>query len=140
MSDRKALEGKVALITGGAKRLGRGAALTLAEAGADVAITYLRSAKEAQRTIKDLEKTGVRALAVRCDVKDPKSVRTAIREVIAKLGQLDVLINNAGVYETVTFDDLTVEQWDSYSPPMCAAHFWFLRKLCHICVRPRDES
>jgi 3-oxoacyl-[acyl-carrier protein] reductase/pteridine reductase len=113
MSDRKALEGKVALITGGAKRLGRGAALTLAEAGADVAITYLRSAKEAQRTIKDLEKTGVRALAVRCDVKDPKSVRTAIREVIAKLGQLDVLINNAGVYETVTFDDLTVEQWDS---------------------------
>jgi NAD(P)-dependent dehydrogenase (short-subunit alcohol dehydrogenase family) len=113
MSDRKALAGKVALVTGGAKRLGRAAALTLAKAGADVAITYLRSAKEAQRTVIDLKQIGVHALAVRCDVKDPKSVRTAVKEVIAKLGQLDVLINNAGVYETVTFDDLTVEQWDS---------------------------
>ncbi|HEY8671527.1 MAG TPA: SDR family NAD(P)-dependent oxidoreductase [Terriglobales bacterium] len=113
MSNRKALAGKVALITGGAKRLGRAAALTLAKAGADVAITYLRSAKEARRTVKDLRQIGVRAVALQCDVKDPKSVRTAVKEVIAKLGQLDVLINNAGVYETVTFDDLTVEQWDS---------------------------
>jgi 3-oxoacyl-[acyl-carrier protein] reductase/pteridine reductase len=87
--------------------------LALAKAGADVAITYLRSAKEAKGTIRDLKQIGVRALALRCDVKDPKSVRTAVKEVIAKLGQLDVLINNAGVYETVTFDDLTVEQWDS---------------------------
>ena len=109
----KPLESKVALVTGGAKRLGRAAALALAEAGADVAITYLRSAKESQRTVKELERFGVRAWAVQCDVSDEKMVRTAVEAVVKKLGKIDILINNAGAYETVAFDDLTVEQWDS---------------------------
>jgi NAD(P)-dependent dehydrogenase (short-subunit alcohol dehydrogenase family) len=108
----KPLSGKVALVTGGAKRLGRASALALAAAGADIAITYLSSAKEAQRTAKELE-AGVRVLATRCDVTDPNSVQAAVQETAKKLGGIDILVNNAGAYETVTFDDLTLQQWDA---------------------------
>jgi 3-oxoacyl-[acyl-carrier protein] reductase/pteridine reductase len=107
------LSGKVALVTGGAKRLGRAAALALAHAGADVTITYLSSGKEAQLTRKELEKLGTRVLVIRCDVTDPESVGSAIEETVAELGGLDILVNNAGSYETVLFEDLTLEQWDS---------------------------
>jgi NAD(P)-dependent dehydrogenase (short-subunit alcohol dehydrogenase family) len=107
------LAGKVALVTGGAKRLGRASALALAEAGAAVAITFRKSGADAAKTVKDLQKTGVRALAVRCDVTDPKSVTAAVKEVVKKLGGLDILVNNAGNYETVKFENLTVQQWDA---------------------------
>jgi NAD(P)-dependent dehydrogenase (short-subunit alcohol dehydrogenase family) len=115
MSDRgtKPLAGKVALITGAAKRLGRAAALALADAGADVAITFRKSAREAQRTAKDVEKTGVRGLALRCDVTDPKQVRAVVAEVVRQFRALDILVNNAGNYETVTFEDLSLQQWDA---------------------------
>ena len=115
MVDRaaKPLAGKVALVTGGAKRLGRASALALAPAGADVAITFLKSAGDAVKTVSAVKKAGVRAIAVRCDVTDPKSVAAASKEVVRKLGGLDILINNAGKYETVSFDDLKLEQWDA---------------------------
>jgi NAD(P)-dependent dehydrogenase (short-subunit alcohol dehydrogenase family) len=115
MSNRgaKPLAGKVALITGAAKRLGRAAALALAEAGADVAITFLTSERDAQRTAKDVEKVGVRGLALPCDVTDPKQVRAVVGEVVGQLGALDILINNAGNYETAAFEDLSLQQWDA---------------------------
>jgi len=109
----KPLRGKTALITGGAKRLGRATALALAEAGADVAITFRNSAKEAQSTVIDVSSFGVRAVALRCDVTDEKSVKSAIKEVGRELGGLDILVNNAANYETAEFDKLTVKQWDA---------------------------
>jgi NAD(P)-dependent dehydrogenase (short-subunit alcohol dehydrogenase family) len=109
----KPLSGKVALVTGGAKRLGRAAALALSQAGTEVAITYLSSEKEVQSTRKELEKNGARVLTIRCDVTDPKSVGAAVKKTVAELGGLDILINNAGAYETVPFEDLTLQQWDS---------------------------
>jgi NAD(P)-dependent dehydrogenase (short-subunit alcohol dehydrogenase family) len=109
----KPLAGKVALITGGAKRLGRASALALANAGADIAITYLHSAQKARQTAREIEKTGVRALALRCDVTSEKSVRAALKEVVQTFGGLDVLVNNAGNYETVAFESLTLKQWDA---------------------------
>jgi len=109
------LDVKVALVTGAAKRLGRASALALAEAGANVAITFLHSRKEAQQTLRELETQGrgVRGLAVRCDITDPKSVRSAVKAVVQKFGGIDILINNAGNYETVEFEKLTLEQWDA---------------------------
>ncbi len=64
----KPLAGKIALITGGAKRLGRASALALAEAGADVAITFLNSEREARRTVREIRVSGCAAIALRCDV------------------------------------------------------------------------
>jgi len=109
----QALHGKTVLITGGARRLGRAAALALAEAGADVAITYRNSAREARQTVVDIAAFGGRAAAVRCDVTEEKSVRAAVKEVAGQLGGLDILVNNAANYETVEFEKITVRQWDA---------------------------
>lgn len=109
----KKLAGKVALITGGAKRLGRASALALAEAGADLAITYLSSRREAEKTARELRTFGVRAIAISCDVTDEKSVRAAVKQTVRKLGGLDILVNNAANYETVEFEKLTLRQWDA---------------------------
>jgi NAD(P)-dependent dehydrogenase (short-subunit alcohol dehydrogenase family) len=112
----KPLAGKVALITGAAKRLGRASAFALAEAGATVVITYRRSAREARRTVKELESAQfgkARTMAVPCDVTDEDSVRGAVKATVQKFGGLDILVNNAGNYETVDFDKLTLKQWDA---------------------------
>src|SRR5437868_14249767 len=75
----KPLQGQTVLITGGARRLGRAIALKLASAGADVAITFRNSAREAQATVIDLSSFGVRAVALRCDITDEKSVRGTMK-------------------------------------------------------------
>jgi NAD(P)-dependent dehydrogenase (short-subunit alcohol dehydrogenase family) len=110
---RKPLAGKTVLITGGARRLGRASALALAQAGADVAITFLQSAKQAQHTVIDLSGFGVRAVALRCDITDEKSVKATIKETAGELGGLDILVNNAANYETAAFEKLTLKQWDA---------------------------
>ena len=107
------LEGKAALVTGAAKRIGRSLALALARQGADVAITYRHSEAEAQQTVDALGEYGVRAAAVHCDVSDPQSVRRAVDAAMKELGRLDVLVNNAGLFETSPLEKITPEQWDN---------------------------
>ncbi|MBZ5572274.1 MAG: SDR family oxidoreductase [Acidobacteriia bacterium] len=109
----KPLAGKAALITGGARRLGRATALAMARAGADVAITFHQSSREAQHTVIDLSSFGVRAVALRCDVTDEKSVKATIKETAKELGGIDILVNNAANYETAEFAKLTLRQWDA---------------------------
>src|ERR1700676_618783 len=109
----KALSGTTMLVTGAAKRLGRAIALAAAENGADVAITYRESARQARAVVGELAQYGVDALAVRCDVTDEKSVREMVKEVARELGGIDVLVNNAANYETVEFEKITVAQWDA---------------------------
>ena len=75
------LKGKTVLITGAAKRIGREIALELARAGADVAITFNTSDREARRTIVELASLGVRAVALKCDVRDELNVKEMIAEV-----------------------------------------------------------
>jgi NAD(P)-dependent dehydrogenase (short-subunit alcohol dehydrogenase family) len=107
------LTGKTVLVTGAAKRLGRAIALAAAEQGANVAITYRESAREARALIEELALQGVEALAVRCDVTAEKSVREMVKEVAAELGGIDVLVNNAANYETAEFEKITLAQWDA---------------------------
>ena len=107
------LHGKTVLITGGGRRLGRAIALAMAEAGGDVAITFRNSKREAQHAVIDVSSFGVRAVALYCDVTDPKSVKSALREVVKELGGLDILVNNAADYQTVEFEKLTLQHWDA---------------------------
>jgi NAD(P)-dependent dehydrogenase (short-subunit alcohol dehydrogenase family) len=107
------LSGKVVLVTGAAKRLGRAIALAAADNGADVAITYRESEREARQVVGELSRREVDGLAVRCDVADETSVREMVKEVAGVLGGIDVLVNNAANYESVEFEKLTLAQWDA---------------------------
>src|SRR5580704_7316061 len=109
----KPLTGKTALVTGGAKRIGRAIALALAEQGADVAITYLTSQPEAEKTVHALAELDVEALALPCDLRDPLSIQESVTEVFDRFGRLDLLVNNAAIFESQTLQDITVEQWDN---------------------------
>jgi NAD(P)-dependent dehydrogenase (short-subunit alcohol dehydrogenase family) len=106
------LRGKSVLITGAARRIGLAMARAFADAGAYVAITYLSSEEGAQRALADLKSRTSRVLILPCDVRDPRCVTDTVNKVVSEFGGLDVLINNAAVYETVSFDQITVEQWD----------------------------
>src|ERR1700754_323116 len=104
----KLLKGKTVLVTGAAKRIGRAIALALAEQGAQVAITYLSSQAEAEKTVRDLAAFDVDALAVRCDLRDPLSIEEMVAEVAGEFGTLDLLVNNAGFFESVVLEEITV--------------------------------
>jgi NAD(P)-dependent dehydrogenase (short-subunit alcohol dehydrogenase family) len=138
--EHKPLRGKTALITGGAKRLGRASALTLAQAGADVAITFLHSARAAQHTVVDLSSFGVRAFALRCDVTSESSVKTMMKEAGRELGRIDILVNNAANYETADFDRITVRQWDAIFASNTRGPFLVSREALKWMRRRRSAS
>jgi NAD(P)-dependent dehydrogenase (short-subunit alcohol dehydrogenase family) len=112
-SDHQPLRGKASLVTGGGKRLGRASALALARAGADVAITFRNSARDAQHTVVDLASLGVRAFALHCDVTDEASVKSMMKEAGRELGRIDILVNNAANYASADFEQITLRQWDA---------------------------
>ena len=107
------LHGKSALVSGGARRIGREIALALAKAGADVAITYRTSLAQATQTASEIEALGCRALAVECDVRSEASVRSAVAATKARFSRLDLLINNAAVFESAALDRISLDQWDT---------------------------
>jgi NAD(P)-dependent dehydrogenase (short-subunit alcohol dehydrogenase family) len=109
----QSLVGKAALITGGALRIGRAIALELASAGAEVTITYRNSKSEAQETLDLINQLGAKSIALECDVRSEPSVRTAVANCINFHGHLDVLVNNAAIYESVPLDQMSIEQWDA---------------------------
>src|SRR6185437_605832 len=113
MADRdKPLSGKTVVVTGGARRIGRAIALALAESGANVAITYLGSQLEAESTVRSIAEYDVDAFAVRCDLREPVSIERAVLSIIEELGQIDVLVNNAGLFASEPLEKISVEQWD----------------------------
>lgn len=109
----KPLHGQVAVVTGGAKRIGRALALALAEAGAHVAITWRESQAEAQATVADLAALGVLSAAFRADLRDPAQIHSTIDAIADQFSRIDILVNNAGRYETAALESITVEQWDA---------------------------
>ena len=113
MSESKPLAGKRALVTGAARRIGAEIARALAAAGADVAITFNNSEDEAAALVRELAATGVAAMAVHCDLHHPDEIRKAVGAVAAAFGGLDLLVNNAGAFETAKLEEITAEQWDA---------------------------
>jgi pteridine reductase len=106
------LRGATALITGGAHRLGRDIGLSLAEAGADVAFTYLSSGSAAEETRAAIAARGVRALAVRADAADDRQIAQAVAQVGAVFPRLDLWVANAGVFRRTPLDTVTERDWD----------------------------
>lgn len=106
------LNGKVALVTGGAVRVGKAIALALARAGADVVINYHSSADAAVATAAEIEALGRRALAIRADVAQGRQVQALVDEAVARLGRLDVLVNSASLWRRTPWAELDEAAWD----------------------------
>lgn len=99
--------GKVALVTGGSRGIGRATVLRFAEAGADVVINYRSDSKSADALVKEIKSLGVRAVAIRADVAIKAEVDRMVSETVGQLGQIDVLVNNAGIWEHNPIDEMT---------------------------------
>ncbi len=112
MDGPRVLAGKVALVTGGARRIGKAIALRLAATGADLAITFRASQSEAEQTVREIAALGGEALAICADLENAEDICEAVASAIDEFGRLDILINNAGVFESVALEEITLAQWD----------------------------
>ena len=103
------IRGKVALVTGGAHRVGKAITMMLAQAGAHVIVNYFSSADAAQQTVAEAEALGVRALALKCDVADLRQVEAMAQAIEQEFGGVDIIVNSASLFDTMPFptDDLT---------------------------------
>lgn len=109
MTSAKLLEGKTMLITGGSTGIGRAAAIGAARHGADVAINYIASDKEAASCVAEIEALGKRAVAVQGDVADPETATTFVHKAVEAFGRVDILVSNAGICPFHAFLDMPVE-------------------------------
>ncbi len=123
------LSGRTALITGGAKRLGRAIALALAKAGADVVISYRSSSGEAEDLVHEIKSLGCGAWALKADLSVAEELECLVDEVIRTAGPFDILINNASVFPETNFDEFTLDDLvnsikiDSWAPVVLGRQF-----------------
>jgi 3-oxoacyl-[acyl-carrier protein] reductase len=106
------LSGRVALVTGASRGIGRAIALALAECGADVAISYLGRRQEAEEAAASIRETGGRALTVQADLRSRAEVHRLVQTVHSELGSPSILVNNAGIARPQKIADITEEDWD----------------------------
>ena len=106
------LEGKVSLVTGASRGLGRAIALKLATLGSKVAINYLASDKEASNVAKEIESRGGEAMLVKANVADAEAVKAMTRQIIERWGKIDILVNNAGIVRDNLLPRMADEAWD----------------------------
>jgi 3-oxoacyl-[acyl-carrier protein] reductase len=123
------LQGRSAVVTGGSRGIGRAIALRLADAGADVALTYRERADDAAQIVREIAAKGRRAAALQMDVTNRTSVQQAARDAKRALGPISILVNNAGINKPTDFDRVTDSDWDEIlsanlkGPFVCAQVF-----------------
>lgn len=106
------LEGKVAVVSGGSRGIGRAIVMALAEAGADVAFTYVHCQEKAEEVCREAREKGVRCKAYRSDAASAEETDRVIKEIVAEFGPIQILINNAGISRDKSFLKMTKEMWD----------------------------
>ena len=109
----KLLQGKIALVTGASKGIGRAIALQYAAQGANVAFTYLSSVEKGLALVAELEAFGVKAIGYRSDASDYKAAEQLVENVLADFGTIDILVNNAGITKDGLLMRMSEEQWDT---------------------------
>jgi NAD(P)-dependent dehydrogenase (short-subunit alcohol dehydrogenase family) len=108
--DQMSLEGKVAIVTGSGRGLGKAMALALADTGADLVVTA-RTTSEIEETAREIERLGRKVLPVQADVTDPGQVDRLVGETLERFGKVDILVNNAGVAIVKPFTEFSSEEW-----------------------------
>lgn len=132
------LTGKVALVTGASRGIGRAIAVKLAERGADVAVNYVRSQPAAEEVCELIRDMGQRAIAVRADVRDQQQVDAMIAAVRDQLGSIDILVNNAGVVADQYLAFMKDEQWDTVVDVCLKGAFRCLRTVAREMAKRRS--
>ncbi len=110
--NNKKLAGKVAIVTGASKGIGASIALELAKEGANVVVNYASSKEGAQKIVDDIVRNGGKAIAIQANLANPKDIEKLFAETKKTYGKLDILINNAGVYEFVPLENITTEHYN----------------------------
>jgi pteridine reductase len=108
------VEGKVAIVTGGAVRLGKALALALAEEGARLVVHYGSSADPARETVRAIEGIGSQALAIQANLGQPGQAPSIVDRAVGRFGQVDILVNSAAIFEPGRWDDTTEANWDRH--------------------------
>jgi glucose 1-dehydrogenase len=110
---RKTLTGQKALVTGANSGIGRGAAIALGQAGADVVVNYVEGDDAANSVVDEIRRYGVNAVAHKADVSSEDQVATMFRSMVQQFGTIDILVNNAGLQRDSPFHNMTLAQWNT---------------------------
>ena len=136
----KLLEGKVALVTGATRGIGRAIALRFAEQGANVAFTYLSSVAAAESLVTEVESLGVRAIGFASNAADFADAHKVVEQTIAEFGALDILVNNAGQTKDTLMLRMSEEQWDSIIDTNLKSAFNFIHAAVPAMIRRRSGT
>jgi NAD(P)-dependent dehydrogenase (short-subunit alcohol dehydrogenase family) len=137
--ERMRLEGKVALVTGSGRGLGKAMAIALAEAGANL-VVISRTSGEIEETARHIEKMGRKVLAFRADVTIPDEVDEVVKQTMDLFGRIDILVNNAGVALVKPLQEMTVEEWRNTLDTNLTSLFLFSKAVGpHMIARGRGK-
>jgi 3-oxoacyl-[acyl-carrier protein] reductase len=136
----KLLEGKTALITGAARGIGKGIAIEFAKAGANVAFTDLRIDENAEATVKELEAFGVKAKGYASDASKFEETQEVVDTIVKEFGQVDILINNAGITMDSLLMRMSEQQWDTVINVNLKSVFNFTKAIQRYMLKQRSGS
>ncbi|HKJ85952.1 MAG TPA: glucose 1-dehydrogenase [Spirochaetia bacterium] len=135
------LDGQVALVTGGSSGIGKGAAIALAEAGADVAVNYRGGKAGAEEVVEQIRGMGRRGLAVQADVSSEADVQSMFATTLDEFGRIDILVNNAGIQMDAEVDEMTLDQWNTVLGVNLTGQFLCAREAVrHFKARGVDQD
>ena len=134
------LTGKTAIVTGGSRGIGRAAALTLAEAGADVAVIYAGNTAAAEETVRLIEEKGRKGLAIQCDVADEAAVTAMVKDVKKELGRIDILVNNAGITRDGLLTIMKEDDWQAVLDTNLTGAFHCTKAVTRLMMKQRSGS
>lgn len=131
------LNGKKVFITGGSRGIGKAIAIALANAGADVLISYNKNEQEAINTISEIHKLGKYADYIKVDLSNRTETQTLIEKVVEKLGYIDVLVNNAGILTRTSFLDVTDNELEKVIDVNLIAPFMLTQEVAKEMIRKK---
>src|SRR5215472_3799055 len=133
MNEEKKLAGRVALVTGAGKRLGRAVALRLACEGTDVAVHYGKSAGEAREVVAEIEQMGRQAAAFSAELTEVSAIEKLVSDIVERFGRLDILVNSAANFLETKFGETSETTWDlSLNTNLRAPYFCSQAAAAHL--------